>query len=226
MKTSLELILFDLDNTLLHSSEAYEQALLAVAPQGPAEFLLARKEVKARMEKGSPSSHHRLLYFKKMLENEKRFSATELLKFFDQYNEALVTCLRERWIELHREEWLRSLSQKYQLGIITNETLRNQLLKLEIIDPRGDIFGLLLTSEEVGVEKPHPRIFTEALNHFKKSPQQACFIGDSVKDDILPTLALGFQKVFHSTEFSQVAISEYPKEVVIVQKLTDIEKHL
>ncbi len=46
-----------------------------------------------------------------------------------------------------------------------------------------DYFDFVLTSEEVGYEKPNPKIFYSALNKALLSPNEVLFIGDSLISD-------------------------------------------
>ena len=51
----------------------------------------------------------------------------------------------------------------------------------------------LVTSEEVGVEKPDEAIFYYALNKINLKPEQVIMIGDSYAKDILGATNIGIQ---------------------------------
>lgn len=54
----------------------------------------------------------------------------------------------------------------------------------------------ILASAAVGVAKPHPDIFKEALKRAEVSPQEALHVGDSLKDDVWGARQLGIHAIF------------------------------
>lgn len=52
-------------------------------------------------------------------------------------------------------------------------------------------FDAIVSSAEVGYEKPDPRIFREALNRLRTSPGQTLHVGDSIDDDFRGAVAAG-----------------------------------
>lgn len=73
-------------------------------------------------------------------------------------------------------------SQGYFLGVISNSigTMEEQLARLGLTRH----FDTVLDSAVVGVEKPHPEIFTIALNRAKVQASEAIFVGDTHATDI------------------------------------------
>ena len=53
-----------------------------------------------------------------------------------------------------------------------------------------------MTSEEVGVSKPDPRIFQEALDRARAEPPDAVMLGDAWATDIEGALASGIRPVW------------------------------
>lgn len=49
----------------------------------------------------------------------------------------------------------------------------------------------LATSDDLGVEKPHPDFFARVLDHVDADPSQALYVGDRVDNDIEPAAAHG-----------------------------------
>lgn len=47
-----------------------------------------------------------------------------------------------------------------------------------------ECFDVILISEEVGLEKPDPRIFQLALNKLQVQPEDALFVGDDLEKDV------------------------------------------
>ncbi len=72
--------------------------------------------------------------------------------------------------------------QGYYLGVISNSvgTLEEHLGRLDL----ARRFDVILDSALVGVEKPHPEIFRQALVRAGVAPSEALFVGDTYATDI------------------------------------------
>ena len=94
-------------------------------------------------------------------------------------------------------ETVRRLAGRYRLGVIsdsglsTGKTLR-QFLKR---DGLLDCFICTTFSDEIGVSKPHARIFQLALEQLQTRPQEAVHLGDLIHSDIAGAKALGMYAV-------------------------------
>lgn len=185
-------LIFDLDDTLVPSSLIYKKSLkrLLSKPQNR-EYLTARKEVKSTLGYQHPSSRNRLLYFKRMYERQNQFNPNKILKLMSSYERIINKSFSRQWKLLKREKLFRALSKQFDLYLITNENLRTQLIKLNSMDPKGQIFKGILTSEEAGFEKPHGRIFKSAFDRYKINPHRSIMIGNDWKCDISPAVKLG-----------------------------------
>ena len=187
-KYSPEVVFFDLDDTLYDAEKCYSQALNNIGLDGEnSGFQRARELVKQRLP-GNTSARNRLLYFKCFIEQQtsERFSASAVLDLMHRYEAALILAIKEDWNSRRQriEKVLEFFRTRYRLGLITNENVRTQLLKLSVIDPSGKFFNSVLVSEEVGYEKPHPFIFQVACERLKTIPSRAVMIGDNLIADI------------------------------------------
>lgn len=79
--------------------------------------------------------------------------------------------------------------------IVTNNVVAEQRLKLARCG-LADLVDALVTSEEVGVSKPDPRIFTVALDRARAAPTDAVMLGDAWATDIEGALASGIRPVW------------------------------
>ncbi len=192
MDDKIKNIFFDLDDTLIPSEKIYELAYqeVGIDQNGPL-FLEAKDKLKKNLKQHT-SAHHRLLYFKNYLEIKNDFSSEKLLSLMNQYEKSLTHYAKKYWQELNRKDFLIPLAKNYKLGIITNETTRTQLLKLSAIDPHSKNFTWIITSEEIGVEKPDKKIFLEALSKANSLAQNCLMVGDHFQNDIQPAKELGF----------------------------------
>jgi HAD superfamily hydrolase (TIGR01549 family) len=217
-------IIFDLDDTLIPSSHCYPLAAAKVigSDQNWSEnFQAARARVKDTLPKGHVSARNRLLYFKAYLEilNDKNRAAYDL---YNAYEHELSRLIREWVVKNKRFELLKDLAGKFPLYILTNENSRSQLSKIRSIYPANtpfDLFQGIITSEEIGFEKPHPKIFEALLSRYSLNPDSCLFVGDSQTNDMAPAQALGMATI-QTIEF----LDERPKEFKqqIISKLDEL----
>lgn len=59
-----------------------------------------------------------------------------------------------------------------------------------------EYFDVLVFSSDLGFKKPDPRIFVYALEKLGVDPENALFIGDSYRNDILAPRAIGMHSMF------------------------------
>jgi len=73
----------------------------------------------------------------------------------------------------------------YRLGMISNASDNDDVQTL--VDNAGvrDYFDFILVSAAVGVRKPNPKIFRQALDHWGVPPTRAAMVGDMLGADIL-----------------------------------------
>lgn len=84
--------------------------------------------------------------------------------------------------------------QKYRLAVIANQPLGTE----ERLKEKGllDYFEFVISSAEVGLEKPNPEIFKLALSEAKISADEAYMIGDKLDNDMTPAINLGLHTVW------------------------------
>lgn len=99
------------------------------------------------------------------------------------------------------EECLRKLSEKYNIGVIANQSLgtEKRLKAFGILQ----YINLVIASAEEGVAKPDKRIFEIALNRAICKPQHAVMVGDRIDNDIIPAKALGMKTIWIKQGFGK-----------------------
>jgi len=109
------------------------------------------------------------------------------------------------------------LEQKYKLHIITNgfEEVQFKKLKNSKLLP---FFDQVVTSENVGVKKPDPRIFHYALEVAGASSHESMMIGDNFEADILGAKNVGMRTIF--CEFNGEIATE---EVTSIRNLIELK---
>ncbi|MBU1110524.1 HAD-IA family hydrolase [Patescibacteria group bacterium] len=90
-------------------------------------------------------------------------------------------------------EILDYLSQKYQLGIISNCLVSRKYFELKDFDLEK-YFDEVVLSREIDVDKPDPRIYKYALKKAGRQPEECAFIDNKV-ENLQAVLDLGFGKV-------------------------------
>ena len=84
----------------------------------------------------------------------------------------------------------------------TNMTLDWQLVKLEKLGLLP-FFSFVVSSEEAGVEKPHPGLFALCAEKAGVSPEECLLVGDSLKGDVLGAENAGMRALWYAPEQSQ-----------------------
>ncbi len=113
------------------------------------------------------------------------------------------------------------LSEKYQLHIITNGFKEVQHIKLKN-SGLDRFFNIVVTSEQVGVKKPHQKIFKYALNEANALAKESIMIGDDLEADILGAQNVGIKGIYfnpegdksHKDVFMQISTLDKLKEIL------------
>ena len=87
-------------------------------------------------------------------------------------------------------ETLKSLKEKYILGVITNGNADIKTLKID------HLFDFYLNAEMVNESKPGKKIFDEAAKLAGVLPEEICHIGDHPVNDVEGALQAGFQAMW------------------------------
>jgi putative hydrolase of the HAD superfamily len=118
--------------------------------------------------------------------------------------------LIERIMEMEQEGWLNSVrvgpdvvstlghlkALGLRLGIVSNAAYLPRLMigQLTALGLRHYFDGVTFSSE-VGLRKPHPEIYADALKKVQVEPTNALFVGDRVREDIQGPQQLGMRAV-------------------------------
>ena len=155
-------------------------------------YAAARRDAKRELS-GTAASHGRFVYVKRML----RLHA-------DVHDAADAVAIGEAYWNgyLSRMEPFDGVKAVFgalhdagtTVVIVTNLTTRIQLKKLVCLGVDGDV-DRLVTSEEVGREKPSALPFTTALSALDRRPSEAIMVGDNPAADIAGANAVGLDTV-------------------------------
>ena len=202
---SIKLITFDLDDTLwdvapvMHGAEAaLRDWLAAEAPRlgaVPVEHLWA---VRSRLLDAEPMLKHRLSELRRRI----LFHALEDAGYPHSEAQTLaeagfqVFLSARHQVELFTEvhPTLEALAERFMLGVITNGNADVRRLGL------SDYFQFALCAEELGIGKPDPKPFTEALKRAGIAAEHAVHIGDHPSDDIAGAQAAGMRAIWFNPQ--------------------------
>lgn len=221
-------IVFDLDDTLNDYTSANRIAYSEVLKQVNKDLLdLGQKQYKSdeffklrdsisrllKRENPGPSCHHRLLYFKRLavlLSIPKPLEYA--LSWYKIYEESYIeNCRAFPWVRGLLEDLT---SHGIRLFICSNQVAEQQyrvLIKLGI----AQYFEDVITSEEVGYEKPNDRIYNHVLESatlvsYRDVPRsdEICFIGDNKVCDYSGPKTFGFSVIKYE-DFVSGVVNEY-----------------
>jgi len=200
-------IIFDLDNTLydydLCHTKALEEAFNFIVMNNinlnidiiKREYTNISKNLKNELNL-TASSHNKGIYFKHLLEKLKEdisFVSTINKIYWDVFykNMACFDGVKEFII------WNKNLGKK--IGILTDYETEYQIIKLENLDLLKYV-DVVITSEEVGIEKPSIKMFNAILQKMKLHPYEVIMIGDNYEKDVKGALNASILSYwFHET---------------------------
>lgn len=185
-------ILFDTDNTLYRYDPAHAAAMravrekvtrtLSIQPEAfDKAFVEAKHQVKSRL-KHTAASHNRLLYLQRMLEIMGLGSQVMLALDFEQtYWRTLLSnaVLFDDVKELLDDLRLLGIPST----IVTDLTAQIQFRKI-VYFGLDHYFDYIVTSEEVGFDKPHEDTFLIAREKMRPKGDCVWMVGDNPVNDI------------------------------------------
>lgn len=202
---SIQLITFDLDDTLwdvgpvIHSAELRLRNWLDQhAPRlggFPVESLAA---IRRMLVESEPGLKHRISELRRRIlfhalhdagytDGEARAMADQAFEVFLEARHAI-----DLFPDVHPT--LEHLANHYTLGVLTNGNADVRRLGL------ADYFQFTLCAEELGIGKPDPRPFWEALERAGVKAEHAVHIGDHPDDDIGGAQRAGVRAVWFNPD--------------------------
>jgi FMN phosphatase YigB (HAD superfamily) len=205
-------VLFDVGDTLVDTSVLVDRALRESAehllfhgllPSSAEDFVRAYREADAQVQ--GPGINH-------------LFSGLEILRqawslsglswsvrsygtFLGIYRENIRRRIRteDRLVELF--DWLHG--KGIRIGVVTDGSTSEQIETLYLLGVVGRV-DVLVTSEELMIEKPAPGLFLKAVEDLGVSVRQTLMVGNDVQRDILGARAAGLQTLL-VTEYTDAS---------------------
>lgn len=202
-------IIFDLDDTLYDYRSANELAEKYIKKYIAKQYYLPNEAVEKALQAGKnrtkqllpegAAQHSRILYFQHALEEmgiNPIGKAWQLeCIFWEKFLEK---------IELYAGfqdvlEWLRSANIKIAICTDLTAGIQQQKIMKLGLDKYVDV---LVTSEEVGYEKPDRRMFQLTLEKLQLKPDEAVMVGDSWNKDIQGAVNMGIKAIWKQSHGS------------------------
>lgn len=224
------ILLFDLGDTLMHARAEWPP-ILALADKKLAEFFC-----KAGLELDCAAFHdelHHTLrdYYALRDRVQRETTILEVLrsllakKGFSSLPDSLLRPALAQRYAITQQNWeaeedalpvLRTLHQRgFRLGIVSNAGDHQDVLDLINAFNLTPLLDLILTSAECGYRKPHPRIFAQALEHWRAAPADAVMIGDRLDTDIAGARAAGIFAIWLTRRASRPAQPFSPPDATV-----------
>jgi putative hydrolase of the HAD superfamily len=217
----LELIAFDLDNTLYDEGLYYEAAFAGLVPElaersgrDGAAILARLREILA--EKGK---HYNRLFTDVLAEIglDPKGDLGWVLDGFRSVETALAPF--PGVIEL-----LRDLRPHYRLGVITSGMQRIQENKLRLLGI-APCFDRIVFSSSLPENKPGPMPFRHLLDLLAVAPERAAYVGDNPLFDFRSPNQLGMLSVrVHNPELDRLDVPPADDGQLKVERVTDVRE--
>jgi HAD superfamily hydrolase (TIGR01549 family) len=110
------------------------------------------------------------------------------------------------------------------LALITNGASDTQREKLRVLELEP-WFGAIVISGELGIAKPDPAGFRQALSKLGVAPADAWHVGDSLSDDVAGALATGMTGIWLNRA-GRVRRPDQPEPHLEIGSLRDLEPFL
>lgn len=230
LKSRPTTILFDLDDTLFDHAATARAALRASAEPLPffdgVDFEVFYQRYSDLLEEYHPlmmagqlsAEEARRLRFQRLLAPFWPAATAAQVEAFVHVNQGHYPRLRQP--VAGARALLQALKPHYQIGIITNNRTAEQVEKLEFLQ-MTPLVDALITSEEVGVLKPDPRIFAVALQRLGARPEQTVLVGDNWHADVLGALAVGIRPLWLN-RFGASRPLAHVEELTSLEPLADV----
>jgi putative hydrolase of the HAD superfamily len=196
---TVPVLLCDLDDTLFDHQHATRAALARLQATDVRLQAWALEDLKSR--------HHILLeqYHQEVLAGRLTIDQARERRFQALVGGGDATGLAEAYRDAYTLDWqevagaadlLRAVrTAGHSVVIVTNNIVAEQQKKLDRLGLLP-LVDALVTSEEVGAQKPEPRIFSEALARVGADPADAVMLGDAWIADVTGAQASGIRPVW------------------------------
>ena len=146
-------------------------------------------------------------------------------------NESLGKQIQDKWFDYFKwdayPDTLKTLKCLQQMRIKTGLVTTAYEEEIEIIlggaNLQKDYFDTIIGADTLDYIKPHPKVFTHALDRLVVRPDEALFVGDLIEVDYKPAEAIGIRAVLIQRKDSSDRIGE---DLRIIESLEEIFNYI
>lgn len=202
---AVQVVLFDLDDTLTDHQYASRAGLAALQAQYPCFRDAPIRQLERDNLRLLNELYHQVLRGE-LTSDEARVERFDLL--FSMYGQVPTGDMARAAAANHHRAYqaalrpvpgavalLNALRPRARIIVVTNGSLSGQMAKLRDCQLET-LIDHLVVSEEVGAVKPDPAIFQHALQRVDCPPDRAVMLGDAWDSDILGAHAAGIRAVW------------------------------
>lgn len=204
----IKAVVFDLDNTIYNYDECHIVAMKQLEEyvcdkyglnkvDFRKNFELAKDEVK-KLLGNTGASHNRMLYMQIFLEKINQSPVEDALELYDIYWGAMLEKMTPFKYVMPLMKQLKH--RKIEIGILTDLTAHIQHRKIKKLCIT-EYIDAIVTSEEVGAEKPSNIAFSRIIEKLHCNPEEILMIGDSQKRDIDGAVNAGMRGMLFSESY-------------------------
>lgn len=215
----IKAVVFDIDNTLYSYDKTHIYGMRALADYCESAFGICAEEMESCYKKAgkimigrigtdTAAIHSRLLRTQCMLELLEKPLFPHAVNMYHAYWDTLI---RQAQPSSGVLDFMRELKKReIRIGIGTDMTAYIQYKKLEAIGVAPYI-DFMVTSEEAGVEKPHPHLFELCVEKAGVQAEECAFIGDNLKKDVEGAWNSGLKGIWYTQEKDPEQKTDYPE---------------
>lgn len=204
----IKTVIFDIDNTLYSYDENHIYGMKAMEDYCKSAFGITRDEmdwyykesgqlVIKRIGSETAAIHSRLLRTQCMLELMGQPLFPHARNMYHAYWDTLI---RQSQPTKGSVDFIKELKKRdIRIGIGTDMTAYIQYKKLEALGVAPYV-DFIVTSEEAGVEKPHPHFFALCVEKANAGAGECAFIGDNLKKDVEGACDNGLKGIWYTKE--------------------------
>lgn len=204
----IKAVVFDLDNTIYNYDKCHIVAMKQLEEyvcdkyglnkvDFRKNFELAKDEVK-KLLGNTAASHNRMLYMQIFLEKINQSPVEDALELYDIYWRAMLEKMTPFKYVMPLMKQLKH--RKIEIGILTDLTAHIQHRKIKKLCIT-EYIDAIVTSEEVGAEKPSNIAFSRIIQKLHCNPEEILMIGDSQKKDIDGAVNVGMRGMLFSESY-------------------------
>jgi putative hydrolase of the HAD superfamily len=228
--TDVKHIFFDLDHTLWDFdrnsaetlTELFEERRLDDYIGTAEEFVTEYQKINAtfwRQYREGNIEKTKLRYIRFMTTFE-HFGMKKNQDFAEDFAaEYLQRCPLKKHVFPGTFETLDSLKKHYPLHIITNGFKEVQAIKMSS-SGLDKYFDIILCSEDVGVNKPHAKVFHKAFELAGAQNHNSVMIGDTIEADIVGAENVGMKAIFFNPD--RAVVDTNTKQIYHLTDLIEI----